>query len=89
MTQYPALHMYIDGEKVSGGGRQTFDVVNPVTGETLAELPLANSADLDPMRHLAITGIETARWMPRSVASQRGVTPLPPRGRGSCTARRR
>ncbi len=26
MTDYPSLHMIIDGEKVSGGGRRTFDV---------------------------------------------------------------
>jgi succinate-semialdehyde dehydrogenase/glutarate-semialdehyde dehydrogenase len=47
MTQYPKLHMIIDGEQVAGGGRRTFDVVNPVTGETLAELPLADASDLD------------------------------------------
>ena len=41
MTQYPALYMIIDGEKVSGGGRRTFDVVNPATGEPIGALPLA------------------------------------------------
>ena len=50
MSDYPSLHMIIDGEKVSGGGRRTFDVVNPVTGETLAELPLADAADLEVRR---------------------------------------
>ncbi|MDE2561413.1 MAG: NAD-dependent succinate-semialdehyde dehydrogenase [Sphingomonadales bacterium] len=54
MTQYPQLHMMIDGEKVSGGGRRTFAVVNPATGETLGELPLADAADLD-------RALETAR----------------------------
>ena len=33
MTDYPSLPMIIDGEKVYGGARRTFDVVNPVTGE--------------------------------------------------------
>ncbi len=56
MTQYPSLHMIIDGEKVSGGGRRTFDVVNPVTGETLAELPLADPADLDRALEVAKKG---------------------------------
>jgi succinate-semialdehyde dehydrogenase/glutarate-semialdehyde dehydrogenase len=56
MTQYPSLHMIIDGEKVSGGGRRTFDVVNPVTGETLAELPLADPADLDRALDVAKKG---------------------------------
>lgn len=56
MTAYPSLHMVIDGEKVSGGGRRTFDVVNPVTGETLAELPLAEAADLDRALEVAERG---------------------------------
>ncbi len=56
MTQYPSLHMIIDGEKVSGGDRRTFDVVNPVTGETLAELPLADAADLDRALDVAKKG---------------------------------
>ncbi len=61
MTQYPALHMIIDGEKVSGGGRRTFDVVNPVTGETLAELPLAEAADLDRALEVAHRGFKIWR----------------------------
>ncbi len=44
---YPALSMIIDGERVAGGGRRTHSVRNPATGETLAELPLADAADLD------------------------------------------
>ncbi|GAA0271066.1 NAD-dependent succinate-semialdehyde dehydrogenase [Alteraurantiacibacter aestuarii] len=56
MTQYPSLHMIIDGEKVSGGGRRTFPVVNPATGETLAELPLAEAADLDRALEVADRG---------------------------------
>ena len=47
MTQYPSLHMIIDGAPVSGGGRRMHAVVNPATGETIGELPLANAADLD------------------------------------------
>jgi len=47
MTQYPSLYMVIDGEQVSGGGRRTFPVVNPATGETIGQLPLADPADLD------------------------------------------
>ena len=47
MTDYPALHMLIDGERVAGGGRRTHAVVNPATGETLGDLPLADAADLD------------------------------------------
>ncbi|TIX49514.1 NAD-dependent succinate-semialdehyde dehydrogenase [Alteraurantiacibacter aquimixticola] len=61
MTDYPSLHMIIDGEKVSGGGRRTFDVVNPVTGETLAELPLADPADLDRALEVAERGFRIWR----------------------------
>ena len=60
MTQYPALHMIIGGERVSGGGRRTFPVVNPATGETLGELPLAEPADLDRALEVAAEGF--ALW---------------------------
>ncbi|MGZ3171635.1 MAG: NAD-dependent succinate-semialdehyde dehydrogenase [Croceibacterium sp.] len=56
MTQYPSLHMIINGEKVSGGGRRTFDVVNPVTGEAIGALPLAEAADLDRALEVAARG---------------------------------
>ncbi|HSG55772.1 MAG TPA: NAD-dependent succinate-semialdehyde dehydrogenase [Paracoccaceae bacterium] len=60
MTQYPSLHMIINGEKVSGGDRRTFDVVNPATGETLGKLPLADAADLDRALETAKEGF--ALW---------------------------
>ncbi len=47
MSSYPELYMIIDGERVSAGHRATHKVVNPATGETLGELPLADAADLD------------------------------------------
>jgi succinate-semialdehyde dehydrogenase/glutarate-semialdehyde dehydrogenase len=68
MTQYPTLHMIIAGTRVSGGGRRTFPVVNPVTGETLAELPLADPADLDLALETAQLGF--AIWR-RSTAQER------------------
>jgi succinate-semialdehyde dehydrogenase/glutarate-semialdehyde dehydrogenase len=57
---YPDLCMVIDGERVSGGGRRTHRVVNPATGETLAELPLADAADLDRALDAAARGFR--RW---------------------------
>lgn len=60
MTSYPALHMIIDGETVSGGDRATHKIVNPATGETLAELPLATTADLDRALETAQRGF--LRW---------------------------
>jgi succinate-semialdehyde dehydrogenase / glutarate-semialdehyde dehydrogenase len=61
MTQYPQLHMIIGGEKVTGGGRRTFPVVNPATGETLGELPLAEPADLDRALEIAAEGFKLWR----------------------------
>ena len=61
MSDYPALHMVIDGECVSGGGRQTFDVVNPVTGEAIGALPLAEPTDLDRALEVAAKGFRIWR----------------------------
>ena len=47
MSSYPELYMIIDGERVPAGHRATHKVINPATGETLGELPLADAADLD------------------------------------------
>ena len=66
MTEYPNLYMYVDGEQVSGGGRRTFDVVNPVTGETIGALPLAEAADLDRALEAARQGFERWRKTPAS-----------------------
>ncbi|MCB5426511.1 NAD-dependent succinate-semialdehyde dehydrogenase [Altererythrobacter sp. CC-YST694] len=70
MSAYPSLHMVIDGEKVSGGARRTFPVVNPVTGETLGELPLADPADLDRALETAERGFQIWRKAP---AAQRAA----------------
>ncbi len=61
MTDYPRLHMIIDGERVSGGGRRTFDVVNPATGEAIGVLPLAEPADLDRALDVAAEGFRIWR----------------------------
>ncbi|MBU6207775.1 MAG: aldehyde dehydrogenase family protein, partial [Alphaproteobacteria bacterium] len=47
MSDYPKLHMIIDGEKVYAGSRRTYQVVNPATEEVIGELPLADAADLE------------------------------------------
>ncbi|MEO7568845.1 MAG: aldehyde dehydrogenase family protein, partial [Croceibacterium sp.] len=61
MSEYPALHMIIDGERVSGGGRRTFEVVNPATGEAIGALPLAEAADLDRALEVAAKGFRIWR----------------------------
>lgn len=47
MTDYPALHLLIGGSKRAGEGRDLGPVLDPATGETIADLPLASAADLD------------------------------------------
>lgn len=47
MTAYPELHMLLDGERVSGGERETRLIRNPATEAVIGELPLATAADLD------------------------------------------
>ena len=41
------LKLFINGSWRAGEGRDSFPVVNPATGEGIAELPLATEADLD------------------------------------------
>jgi len=41
------LRLLIDGEWLAGDGRRTIPVMNPATGESLGDLPLATPADLD------------------------------------------
>jgi len=47
VDRFPDLYLYIDGERIAGGARRTFPVVNPANGDVLGELPLAEAADLD------------------------------------------
>ncbi len=64
MTTYPELSLIIGGERISGGGRRTHRVINPATGETLSELPLADPADLDRALETAVEGFRIWRNTP-------------------------
>lgn len=44
---YPELQLFIAGEWISKGERNSEEVINPATGEVLGELPHATKADLD------------------------------------------
>jgi succinate-semialdehyde dehydrogenase / glutarate-semialdehyde dehydrogenase len=44
---YPELALFLNGEWVAGGGRDTHPVINPANGESLGELPHATDADVD------------------------------------------
>ena len=43
----PDLQLFIDGSWRAGEDRDAFPVVNPATGDTIAEVPLASTGDLD------------------------------------------
>jgi succinate-semialdehyde dehydrogenase/glutarate-semialdehyde dehydrogenase len=61
MTNYPNLHMIIDGAQIPVGHRRTHKVVNPATEEVLGELPLADAADLDRALATAAAGFKIWR----------------------------
>ncbi len=65
------LTLCIDGERLGAGGRATHRVVNPATGETLGELPLATTADLDRALDTAARGYRL--WRARSAAERGNV----------------
>jgi succinate-semialdehyde dehydrogenase/glutarate-semialdehyde dehydrogenase len=59
-SSYPRVSLRIDGEHVGSGNRRTHPVINPATGETLGELPLADVSDLDCALEAANRGF--LRW---------------------------
>jgi succinate-semialdehyde dehydrogenase / glutarate-semialdehyde dehydrogenase len=67
---YPPLTLHIDGEWLNAGARRTHCVVNPATGVSLGDLPLADPSDLD--RALVATDKAWRRWR-RSTADERGA----------------
>lgn len=67
---FPGLYMHIDGERVGAGDRRVHRLVNPATGDTLGELPLADATDLDRSLQAAARGF--ARWR-QTPAEQRGA----------------
>ncbi|MGZ3275438.1 MAG: NAD-dependent succinate-semialdehyde dehydrogenase [Caulobacteraceae bacterium] len=61
---FAPLYMHIAGERVGVGHRRTHTLVNPATGATLGELPLADAADLDRALDAAVKGFEVWRKTP-------------------------
>jgi succinate-semialdehyde dehydrogenase / glutarate-semialdehyde dehydrogenase len=70
VTDYPKLHMIIDGEKIPVEHRRTHKVINPATEEVLGELPLADAADLDRALETAKRGFKIWR---NSTAQERAA----------------
>lgn len=64
MTDYPKLYLLIEGERLSGGGRETERVENPATQEAIGELPHAGATDLDRALEAARHGFRLWRDTP-------------------------
>lgn len=61
MVDYPSLNLLIAGEALSGVGRESNEVVDPATGETIGSVPHAAAADLDRALEAAERGFKTWR----------------------------
>ena len=59
MTQY---RLYIAGEDVDAASGETFDAINPTTGETWATHALAGSGDVDRAVRAAAAAFESEAW---------------------------
>lgn len=68
---YTDLLFYIDGQWTAGNSGNTAAVINPSTGETLGQLPLASSEDLDTALAAAASGFET--WSATSAFDRSGI----------------
>jgi succinate-semialdehyde dehydrogenase/glutarate-semialdehyde dehydrogenase len=62
-AEYPKLGFYVDGQWITSRDRAHI-VINPATGETLGELPLANASDLDQALEAAERGFRIWRRTP-------------------------
>ncbi len=60
LPAYDAPYLWIAGERIGAAKRKTRPVINPATGETLADLPIATDEDL--RRALATAAAGFARW---------------------------
>ncbi len=58
---YTNLALYIDGEWISGGGRESEQVINPATEKSLGTLTHASTADLDRALDAAERGFKVWR----------------------------
>ncbi len=71
-SAYPTnLGIYVSGSWRSDGGRESHKVINPATGDVLAELPLATAADLDEALEATAKGF--AHWRAVDVNERAGI----------------
>ncbi len=65
------LKLFINGSWRTGEGRDNFAVMNPATGKTIADLPLATEADLQETLEAAQKGFEA--WRSVDVETRAGI----------------
>jgi betaine-aldehyde dehydrogenase len=69
-----ALKMVIGGETVDAADGQTFEIVNPATGETIATAPLGGKADIDAAVAAAQKAFDDPKGWANWAAGKRGRT---------------
>ena len=67
----PDLALFINGSWRVGEGRDAQTVVNPASGATLADVPLASAADLDEALDAADKGFKL--WRATDVETRAGI----------------
>jgi acyl-CoA reductase-like NAD-dependent aldehyde dehydrogenase len=73
-TERLQAKMVIGGASVDAADGQTFDIVNPANGETIATAPLGGKADVDRAVEAAQTAFEDRRGWAGWAAGKRGRT---------------
>lgn len=71
MTTYPELNLLIGGEQFGHDGRESEEVIDPATGETIGSLPHASEADLDAALDNAARGFR--EWRATSADKRAGI----------------
>ena len=63
-------HLFINGKRKEAENGEWFETYNPATGEVLAKVAKATTADVDQAVEAARTALESGRW-PRQTAAKR------------------
>src|SRR4029453_11320349 len=71
-TEVRQAKMIIGGEQVDAADGQTFDVMNPATGQVIATAPLGGAEDVDRAVKAATAAFEDPRGGASGAASKRG-----------------
>ena len=72
MTKLKKYQMYIDGKWVDAEGGESFESVNPATGDAWASIPAASAADVDSAVQAAHRAFTEGPWS-SMLATERGV----------------